>query len=281
MARCAPSDTGCDVSTRRALCVGINDYAYEGSDLKGCVADAHDWARLLTESFGFPRDDVRLLVNAEATKRRILDGLDWLLSDARSGDCRVFTNASHGTYVIDESGDEEGYDEALCPFDCAENLILDDELRVRFAGVPDDVSLVVISDSCHSGTLTRAAAAQTPDDRRVRFLNPQLRGGRVLARPWLSAARHVRPQAEGGMKEILLSGCRATEYSYDALIDGAHHGAMTYYAIKAIRDADCRITYDELHRRLSKSLTAAAFPQHPQLEGTGRNKSRQVFGSVP
>ncbi len=268
------------MSSRRALCVGINNYPFDGSDLKGCVTDAHDWARLLTENFLFPHDNVRLLIDAEATKQNILDGLDWLLSDARSGDHRVFTNASHGTYVVEESGDEEGYDEALCPFDCAKNLIVDDELRVRFSSVPHDVSLVVISDSCHSGTLTRAPVAQTPDDRRARFLNPLLRGDKVLTRPWLSAARHVRQYAEGDMKEILLSGCRATEYSYDALIDGAHHGAMTYYAIKAIRDADCRITYEELHRKLSESLTAAAFPQHPQLEGSEQNKSRLMFGSV-
>ena len=26
--------------TKKALCVGINDYPYEGSDLNGCVNDA-------------------------------------------------------------------------------------------------------------------------------------------------------------------------------------------------------------------------------------------------
>jgi hypothetical protein len=31
----------------KALCVGIDDYPYEGNDLNGCVNDAHAWAALL------------------------------------------------------------------------------------------------------------------------------------------------------------------------------------------------------------------------------------------
>ena len=33
-------------SPRRALCIGINDYPYEGNDLNGCVNDANAWAGL-------------------------------------------------------------------------------------------------------------------------------------------------------------------------------------------------------------------------------------------
>jgi hypothetical protein len=46
------------------------------------------------------------------------------------------------------------------------------------------VRLTVISDSCFSGTVTRTTVSEvlpgllkTPDDRRVRFLKPALRGG--------------------------------------------------------------------------------------------------------
>jgi len=51
-----------------------------------------------------------------------------LLKGSKSGDLLVFTNSSHGTYIEDQSGDEEMYDEALCPYDCQDNLIVDDEL---------------------------------------------------------------------------------------------------------------------------------------------------------
>ena len=79
------------------------------------------------------------------------------------------------------------------------------------------------------------------------------------------------------MKEVLLSGCTASEYSYDALIGGTYHGAMTYFAIKAIRDASYAITYAQLHSRLRYLLDEAGYPQHPQLEGSATNKKKQIF----
>ena len=38
---------------------------------------------------------------------------------------------------VDDTGDEPLYDEALCPVDSAAGVIVDDELRARFAAVPD------------------------------------------------------------------------------------------------------------------------------------------------
>ena len=46
---------------KKALCVGINDYPYEGNDLNGCVNDAKAWAKLLADHFDFPQSDVRVL----------------------------------------------------------------------------------------------------------------------------------------------------------------------------------------------------------------------------
>jgi hypothetical protein len=64
---------------KRALCVGINDYPYDGSDLNGCVNDANAWAQLLVDHYDFSKPDVSLLTNAEAAKADILAGLQELL----------------------------------------------------------------------------------------------------------------------------------------------------------------------------------------------------------
>jgi metacaspase-1 len=269
---------------KKALCVGINDYPYDGSDLNGCVNDARAWAELLTAHYDFPSSDVTLLLDSQATKANVMDGLKALLAGAQSGDVLVFTNSSHGTYVADTSGDEPMYDEAICPYDCAENLIVDDELReLLAASLPKGVNLTIIPDSCSSGTVTRAAVSEfipglkTPDDRRVRFLSPALRGQPVLENPWKATAGSKAKYPESGMKEILLSGCTDKEYSYDALIDGVYHGAMTYFALKAITEAKYQITYRQLHDRLLFLLDNAGYPQHPQLEGRTVNKKRQIF----
>jgi hypothetical protein len=266
---------------KRALCVGINDYPGVGSDLRGCVNDANAWADLLRQNFGFPDANVTLLLDGQATKAAILDNLSAMIKGATAGDHLVFTNSSHGTYVADADGDESGeefYDEALCPYDCAENLIVDDELRELFAQLPKGVKLTVISDSCHSASVTRAPSETLTDELRPRYLEPEAIGRKGIRYDKKKIAKPKKdgkyPQAD--MKELLLSGCRSTEYSYDAKIDGTFHGAMTYYALKIIKDYDYDITWSKLHELLEPQLLPK-YPQHPSLEGSDGSKSQRIF----
>jgi hypothetical protein len=115
----------------------------------------------------------------------------------------------------------------------------------------------------------------TPDDRRVRFLSPALRGMPVLENPWAAKPKGRSKYPQSKMKEVLLSGCTDKEYSYDAYIDGTYHGAMTYYALRAIAGANYRLTYSQLHTRLRSLIRD--YPQHPQLEGNNNNKKRYLF----
>ena len=270
---------------KRALCVGINDYPIEGADLKGCVNDARAWASLLQDHFDFPSSDIRVMKDAEATKANVLAGLKDLLAGAGSGDVLVFANSSHGSQIPDPGGDEpDRYDEVMCPYDIKDNALTDDELRELFSGLPKGVRLTVISDSCHSGTVTRALLIDNipglsmPDDRRVRFLNPALfRGGPILPDPMGAQPKGRMAFPQSSMDHLLVAGCRDTEYSYDAVIAGDYHGAMTYHAIKAIEDANYQITYTELRDKLGPMLEKAGYQQHPQLEGESHAKHRQLF----
>jgi metacaspase-1 len=259
--------------TKKALCVGINDYPFgEANDLRGCVNDANDWATLLKDHFDFT--DVKQLLNGDATSSNILAHLKQLLSGAKAGDVLVFTNASHGTYLADNDKDEPKYDEAICPYDCDSNLIIDDQLRLLFADIPKDVRFTVISDSCHSGSVTRALPGEY---RRARKLTPEVFGREALEPATLRAVRGKEKYLESGMNEILLSGCKSSQTSADAFIANDYHGAMSYYAIEAIRDAGFKLTYSDLHERLVASLADENYDQIPQLEGTDENKQRQVF----
>lgn len=266
---------------RKALCVGINDYPYAGNDLNGCVNDAKAWAEILTKNFNFASGDVNLLLDSQATKKNTLDALKSLLTGAKAGDQLVFTNSSHGSYVADTDGDEEKYDEIICPYDIDVNQIVDDDLRGLFENLPPDVRLTVILDNCFSGTATRAAVSdllpglRTPDDRRIRFLSPALRGLKILANPWTAKPNSRIKYPESKMHEVLLSGCSDREYSYDAYFNGIYHGAMTYYALQAIRAANYQLTYAQLQQRIKNLIED--YPQHPQLEGKSANKKRQIF----
>src|SRR4029079_14232604 len=105
------------------------------------------------------------ITDAKATKRNVVAALKDLLAQSAKGDVLVFTNSSHGTYVADTDGDESLYDEAICPYDCETDLIVDDELRELFSGISKGVRMTVISDSCHSGSVTREPPTATPDRR--------------------------------------------------------------------------------------------------------------------
>jgi hypothetical protein len=269
----------------RALCVGINDYPLDGGDLQGCVNDANDWSDLLAKRFDFPRSEIRVLTDRQAKKRAIVDGLKKLLAGASSGDVLVFTNSSHGSYIPDREDDEpDGYDETMCPYDVRDAQLTDDEIRELLAEVPRGVRLSVISDSCHSGSVTRAILDEVipglrfRDRRRVRFLNPALiRRTRLLTNPRRAKPRGRFAVPQAGMRHVLLSGCRDDEYSFDARIGGKFHGAMTYHAIKAIRAARYRITWTQLVKELNRMLPAAGYDQHPQLSGRAEAKGRQIF----
>jgi len=268
-------------SKRCALCVGINDYPYAGNDLNGCVNDAKAWAEILNKNFDFASGDIKLLLDSQATKKNTMDALKNLLAGAKAGDHLVYTNSSHGSYVADTSGDEPTYDEIICPHDIDVNQIEDDDLRQLFRNLPKDASLTVILDNCHSGTATRAAVSdilpglRTPDDRRVRFLSPALRGLPILENPWTAKPKRQIKYPESKMNEILFSGCTDKEYSYDAYFDGTYHGAMTYYALQAIRAANYQLTYSQLYRRVGNLIID--YPQNPQLEGKSANRKRQIF----
>lgn len=264
---------------RKALCIGINDYPYEDAfDLRGCVNDAKAWSTLLTSQYDFAKSDVQVLLDDQAKKTDVVKALKHLMAGAQKGDVLVFTNSSHGSYEVDESKDEvDGYDEAICPYDCDSNLVLDDELRELIAGLPDGVQLYVLSDSCHSGSLTRAAR-RTSKHRRSRFLNPAVRGAQVVAN---AASRGVKKKKEKfpeeGMRELILSGCNPRQSSWDDQFGDVFHGALTYYAHQVIREANYRISWADLHAKVTTLLQDNMFEQTPQLEGKAAAKKGQIF----
>jgi hypothetical protein len=257
-----------------ALCIGINDYPGTDSDLSGCVNDAHDWAEELARR-GYA---VGLMLDAEATLAAMRQRIGALIAGAEAGDTVVLTYSGHGTWVPDSSGDEpDGRDEGLCPWDISTaGPLLDDELGALFAGRRAGVRLVLISDSCHSGSVTRG------DDRdldagaaRPRFLPLET---------WMPAAElphGARPAARASPRrrsggDLLLAGCQDHEYSWDTSFKGRPNGAFTYYALKALREAQ-PATYAAWFNALRAYLPASRLPQTPQMLGSGAAQRFKLF----
>lgn len=265
---------------KKALCIGINNYPGTDMDLRGCVNDAEDWAATLAAR-GFT---VQKLVDAQATKAAMANAIGALVKGGASGDSLVITFSGHGTYAPDKSGDEpDGLDEGLCPYDIKQGKVLiDDEIHQLFAQRAAGVRIVLISDSCHSGTVIRAPASDPDaDGSRPRFMPmgawlpeselPRGANGKPLTQ--VAVASTLSPWA-GGLSlaggDLLVSGCAEgpNNYSYDATIAGRPCGAFTYYALKALKKMTAASTYADWHAEIRRSLPSASYPQTPQLFGS-------------
>lgn len=172
----------------RALVIGINQYPAITSngvagakDLRGAVTDAKGFQNFLIENFGFKPEQVKLLVDGEATKQAILASFEnWLEQGTKAGDRAVFFFAGHGAQTKDENGDEpqdDLFDETIAPADSSGeltaspvilgNLLLDDEIGAMFARIKDRRVFAFI-DSCNSGTITRGLDGAVSENANVR-----------------------------------------------------------------------------------------------------------------
>lgn len=267
-----------------ALCVGINNYPGTGLDLSGCVNDAKDWGEELDRR-GF---SVTQLLDSAATKAALTAAIRSVVGRAAKGDVVVITFSGHGTFVPDRSGDEtDGLDEGLCPYDLQTGggALIDDEIHALFAARKPGAKVVLISDSCHSGTVTRDADAQAADDvPRPRFMpmSRWLPAERLagLAKPKPTAAASFAKALDSKSGDLLLSGCQEgpNNVSFDAKIKGRPNGAFTYYALKALKGMKSGATYADWHGAISPAfLPSAQYPQSPQIVGTSAARKQKIF----
>ncbi len=263
---------------KKALLVGINRYPDPGNGLMGCVNDVRLMAETLEGQYGFTGNgNLRILLDARATTKAILDGLAWLTEGAAPGDSLVFHYSGHGSQVPDKHGDEttDGLDEILCPYDLDwDRPLADDDLAAVCAHIPRGALLTVILDCCHSGTGLREPVRRDAASR-SRFLPYPHR------RPGIPARRN-RPTRRFGVSitktnAVLLAACRDDQTSADAWIDGRYHGAHTFYLCRSLRDANWIPTYRDLVSATGAALSRADFDQVPQLEGPSRLLSAPVF----
>lgn len=309
------------MATRIALCIGQNEYdpASGVTPLRGCVNDTLLIGEMLRRA-GF---EVRQVHNQAATQRGILDRLSTEVAKLRKGDYFVFWNSSHGYQVNDREADElyDYLDEAICTYDTdPRDPFTDDKIgRILYRADPE-ATVVVCSDSCHSGSLTRAMLEEKsgngwqqrlwipPDDVRFRGgstlvdldafaegsetslvdLNAfgeetveQIQPNREEIRRFGAVGREVE---EKDMGHLLLSGCRPEQTSADAQFREGWYGAMTYHFAKAVLRAwrgGKAITYGEAHEETLTDLEQSGFGQEPQLEGPDRLKDAPVFGYEP
>lgn len=150
---------------RRALCIGIN-YTGTAVALEGCINDQQNIVQTLTSKAGFSPSDIVLMNDRSAgIAYPSFDNIwmqlhalrQWVWQWPSTTPVQLLISYSgHGSWRADFARDEtDGRDECIVPIDYTRRgFISDDDLRMRFISVlPSNVTLVMLVDSCNSGTV--------------------------------------------------------------------------------------------------------------------------------
>uniref|UniRef100_A0A7S1CX21 Peptidase C14 caspase domain-containing protein n=1 Tax=Cyclophora tenuis TaxID=216820 RepID=A0A7S1CX21_CYCTE len=152
-----PNET---TGTRHALMIGINYVGHEQGVLSGCHNDVGNMKNYIMAVHGFPEENITVLMDdgehEMPTKENIIAAYRKIVEEAEPGDAVFLHYSGHGCKIPDDSGDEDdGYDEALVPFDyTSAGVIRDDDLfNIIVKPLKDGVTLTSLMDCCHSGTI--------------------------------------------------------------------------------------------------------------------------------
>src|ERR1044071_2683045 len=295
------SASAAQAKEKYAVLIGINDYPQGIGKLRGCVNDAKNIHKVLRNDFGFTTEDnVTELLDSAATRQGIFDAVKKYQQKAVAGDLFVMTFSGHGTIFPDAKSEEQDetspfeviydgqvaypkdrYDVAIVPYDARSatsgkpwrNLILDDELFDLFSGLTSKgVGVVLISDSCHSGSLARGV---NDPDTAVRFVPPEQALGVTLDE--VEEPEDTRSVDTRDMKGLYLSitASRDDQTSLDFRNDeGNMAGLFTDVFIRTIKKFKAagkrQPTYQEVYSLLApeggKIGRQKDNPQDPQLD---------------
>ncbi len=277
-------------------------------NLKGCVRDINNVENYLRNRAGLIDEYLIKLTSSEdrlltaspsgepqredlPTYENMVGAFKKITSLAKSGD-RVYIHYSgHGARVktkYSEIENKNGLDESLVPMDIgdpASDYLRDVEIAYLLKELVErGLFVTLVLDSCHSGGATRSGGPATLSvrgittiDRTVRTRESSAGSREELVSYW----RRISPPVKRDLKSgagwlpnptgyVLLAACRAHELAIEYPFDnGAISGALTYWLLDSLQDADAGATYRTLHNRISAKVHGMFKQQNSQLEGEG------------
>jgi len=267
-----------------SLHIGLNavnpgDYSGWSGPLDACEFDANDLAALAKAQGITPS----VLLTTSATRAKALAAIRAAAKRLKSGDFFFLSYSGHGGQVDDISGEEQDkLDETWCLFD---GQLIDDELYLELGRFAKGVRILVLSDSCHSGTVVRAAPPPTTSTGPKPRLMPPYIARQVYAdhrKFYDQLQRDVMKEAKSGAKVdpdaalahvvvsgrltnvatkikaavILISGCQDNQTS----MDGDKNGAFTEQLLKVWNKGAYRGNYIKFHHAIRAGMPPTQSP---------------------
>ena len=155
---------------KHALIIAVGDYPIDGGwpsiSSKNDISHIENALKIL----GFDPANISKVIDGEATREGILKAFEALTKKIKPGDNIFIHFSGHGQQVMDNNGDEiDQLDEAIVPYNSpvdyvegfneGQYLIRDDLISSLTNKIRQKCTatgqLILILDSCHSGTGTR------------------------------------------------------------------------------------------------------------------------------
>ena len=198
--------------------------------------------------------------------------------ELKEGDILFVSYSGHGGTVPDENNDEDdGTDETWCLQD---RQFLDDELFDHFRRFKPGVRIIVVSDSCHSGTITRdipsaaemeaqkqVEAVYTKMNLRSRLAPREISFGAYASNrdEYINAAKKAIVQPDEVKASVLLmAACQDNEKA----AEWTEYGLFTTTFKKIVDSNEVFGNYDDLFGKIKVDIPSI---QNPNLLVYGQN----------
>ena len=213
-----------------------------------------------------------MLLTKDATVDNVKKKLSYAAQKLEPGDLFILSYSGHGGRLPDKNDDEgDGYDETWCLYD---REFVDDELNTCLRDFKDDVRILSLSDSCHSGSVVRGRAIQilgidkdktnvSKSGKRYRFAPVEVESGTYYKNKEIYDSVLLDPKYKEGKPNasvILLSGCQDTQYSQD----GAFNGAFTGQLLMVWGNGTFSGNIKKFYRQILNRMNMSSDPNDPQ-----------------
>ena len=286
---------------RYALLVGCTKYVElpASCQLAGPANDVALLQKLLLERFGFKREDMTLLTEAQGnkppTRENIRLGFAALAKKAQTGDQIVILLAGHGSrQPVPENNDwiknyePDGLDQVFCPRDVGDleanqsgqiaNGIVDNEIGQWLGLILEKGACVwLICDACHSATMIRGNGVERPRAIPSDTLLPQAKliaaQKRVAGVPRPAGPPSTALPSKAA-RFVALYACQVAETEPEgkfplAQAEDTCQGLLTFALVKSLNQRGGPMTYRELAQEIySQYVAMGRVGPTPLVEGT-------------
>ncbi len=231
VALCLLGSATATLAEDRALIIGI-EYYDRVRPAPGALRDADDMERFAIERLKFVPSAICKLKGKDATYQGIKDAVQrCLIAGTKPGDRVFFYYSGHGSALPDDDRDEkdDGWDETIVPYDVGKKglgMIRDDQFAKWIADLAGR-RIVMIFDSCHSGTISRGGPAPVnsarfilPDDE---LLSPRSRNLIEVSDGRMNDDNRISSQSD----VVVISAAGAKQTAHAMLENNQWRGGLT------------------------------------------------------